>query len=373
MKKQKILHIQVLPKLSGVQKISLEIFKNLPDSHFEKWILFSDSTEKGDKDRCIKEFQAQNVNVLLSPNLKRSIGLKDFSAFIEIYKLCKKEKFDIVHTHSTKPGFIGRIAAYISRTPLVVHTVHGLSFHKFVKFPIWQFYWFCEMFSSIFCDKIFLVNKYYSKYFKFFKSKTSTIYNGIDFSILPKIEKENSIESTCCKILYVGRLDTQKDPLTLLKALKIVATKEKDVSVTIVGDGEKYEECKDFILANNLSGVINMVGWQSDTSKFYASHDLFVMSSIYESFGLIFLEAGYYNLPIVATNVEGIPEVVENGVTGLLSNPLDPEKLAENILILKNDPQLRKSMGDAGFHKVTTTFAAKIMADNYLKAYQSKI
>lgn len=143
--------------------------------------------------------------------------------------------------------------------------------------------------------------------------------------------------------------------------------------MTIVGDGEKYEECKDFILANNLSGVINMVGWQSDTSKFYASHDLFVMSSIYESFGLIFLEAGYYNLPIVATNVEGIPEVVENGVTGLLSNPLDPEKLAENILILKNDPQLRKSMGDAGFHKVTTTFAAEIMADNYLTAYQSQI
>jgi glycosyltransferase involved in cell wall biosynthesis len=113
--------------------------------------------------------------------LYREIGIRDIGAFIEIYSICKRERFDIVHTHSTKPGIIGRIAAKLAHVPLVIHTVHGLSFHDFVKFPRWHFYWICEMIASFFCDNIVLVNNYYRKYFKLFKSKVITIYNGVNF------------------------------------------------------------------------------------------------------------------------------------------------------------------------------------------------
>lgn len=149
----KILHIQVLPKLSGVQKVSLEIFKKLNNEKYDKYILFSDSIGYGDRAECIKEFEATGAKVLFSKLLKREIGISDFPALFELYKLCKREKFDIVHTNSTKPGIIGRIAAFVAGVPLVVHTVHGLSFHKFVKFPIWQFYWACEMIASCFVTK----------------------------------------------------------------------------------------------------------------------------------------------------------------------------------------------------------------------------
>ena len=183
----KILHIQVLPKLSGVQRISLEILKSLPEEKYDKYVLFSnDIVDDRLKVKCKEEFEKIGVKVLFAKNLYRSISLKDIKAFVEIYKLCKKECFDIVHTHSTKPGVIGRIAATLARVPLVIHTVHGLAFHDYIKFPKWQFYWICEMAASFFCTKIVLVNTYYAKYFSFFKRKLLTIYNGIDFKMYQK-------------------------------------------------------------------------------------------------------------------------------------------------------------------------------------------
>jgi hypothetical protein len=180
----KILHIQVIPKLSGVQRISLEILKCLSNEKYDKYIMFgNDAVNEIFKNECKSSFEKAGVKVVFFKHLRRTIGLQDILAFVEIYRMCKQEHFDIVHTHSTKPGIIGRMAATIAGVPLVIHTVHGLAFHEFVKFPLWQFYWFCEMFASFFCNKIVLVNKYYEKYFKLFRSKLIIIYNAIDFSV----------------------------------------------------------------------------------------------------------------------------------------------------------------------------------------------
>lgn len=365
---KKILHIQVLPKLSGVQKISLEILKALP-SDYEKFILFGNSLDCGDKQDCIKQFQKAGVKVLFLDELHREICLQDFKACYKIYKLCKKEKFDIVHTNSTKPGIIGRIAATLAHTRLVVHTVHGLSFHKFIKFPKWQFYWMCEMFASFFCHKIVLVNQFYSKYFRFFKNKVSTIYNGIDFSCMPTpIPLE---PATHKRILFVGRLDTPKNPITLLKAANIVLKKYPCTVFTLVGDGEKFNECQNFIKQNNLQNNIKLEGWQKDTYKYYQQNDIFAMSSIYESFGLIFLEASFYKLPIIATNVEGIPEVVKDKETGLLCDPLDHQALANNIITLIESPSLCNELGTKGQERALSLFNSQRMVNEYLSLYET--
>ena len=116
---KKILHIQVLPKLSGAQKVSLDILRSLP-TEYDKYILFGDLLDSGDKADCIKQFEKVGVKVLLLSELKREICWNDIYAFWKIFKLCKKEKFDIVHTNSTRPGIIGRIAATLAGVPLVV-------------------------------------------------------------------------------------------------------------------------------------------------------------------------------------------------------------------------------------------------------------
>lgn len=367
---KKILHIQVLPKLSGAQKISFEIFKALPRNDFEKWILFSDDLDAGDKEACKKAFEQTGAKVLFSSKLKREICLSDIGATKEIYRLCKAERFDIVHTNSTKPGIIGRIAATAARVPLVIHTVHGVAFHKFIKFPKWHFYWACEMFASLFCHKIVMVNKFYGKYFKWFRKKSSTIYNGVDFSQLLPSEEKN--EGKSCKVLFVGRLDEPKDPMTILRVANIVVAKYSDVKFTLVGDGEKANECRNYITENHLENNINLEGWQNNVAKYYASHDIFFAPSIFEAFGLMFVEAGFYSLPTISTNVEGIPEVIADGETGLLSDPRDIDGAAANLLRLIENRELRIEMGENSRKRVVELFSIETMTDQYLKMYNSK-
>ena len=370
----KILHIQVLPKLSGVQKVSLEIFKKLNNEKYDKYILFSDSIGYGDRAECIKEFEATGAKVLFSKHLKREIGISDFPALFELYKLCKREKFDIVHTNSTKPGIIGRIAAFVAGVPLVVHTVHGLSFHKFVKFPIWQFYWACEMIASCFCHKIIIVNKYYLKYFKWFKNKTCTIYNGVDYSKFPTSNINGYVEKHGrVNVLFVGRLDKPKNPLLLLEAARRLRITHPNVHFRLVGDGEYMEQCRRFISDNQLHDYVSLEGWRTNVYNYYQQSDIFAVPSIYEAFGIMFLEAGYYKLPVCSTTAEGIPEVVINNLTGVLCEPNDVDAFTKNLTLLIDNAELRKQMGENGHTRVTECFNSSIMVSEYLKIYKNSI
>lgn len=371
---KRILHIQVLPQMAGVQRISLEILKSLSDRDFEKFVLFGTEITGEKRLECQRLFESAGVKVIYSSRLKRAIGLSDIGALFFIYKLCKRFRFDIVHTHSTKPGIIGRIGATLARVPYVIHTVHGLAFHKFLKSPKWQFYWLCEMFASFFCDRIILVNRYYSRYFKWFKSKTLTIYNGVDLSkyLTDGKKMEEKSDNKEVKILFVGRLDVPKDPLTLLEAARTIIGQTEDVRFTIVGNGMLFEPCQRFIRDNNLESRVVLANWHEDTLPFYRDHDIFVTTSIYEAFGLVFVEAGCNYLPTVATNVEGIPEVIKDGETGLLTDARNYEGVADHLLYLVRNPQIRRTMGQNAYNWVTATFSAERMAREYIDVYNAK-
>jgi glycosyltransferase involved in cell wall biosynthesis len=172
------------------------------------------------------------------------------------------------------------------------------------------------------------------------------------------------------KVLFVGRLDTPKDPLTMLRAAQEVLVEEPETFFTLVGDGEQYKICDTFVKDNHLENNIYLAGWQSDVTTYYRTHHIFMASSIYEAFGLIFLEAGYYKLPVVATNVEGIPEVVEDKVTGLLSPPKNYHVLAQNVLRLIRNKEQRIYMGKMAYKRVTTMFSSIYMVKQYKKLYE---
>jgi glycosyltransferase involved in cell wall biosynthesis len=350
-----------------VQKISLEILQKLGDD-YEKYIIFSSETCTGNMTETIQSFENAGVTVIFVNSLIRELNLKkDLRALKQIYKICKEYKFDIVHTHSSKTGVLGRIAATLAGVPNVVHTVHGVSFTKFTPKFKWICYYLYEMFASLFCDKIILVNEYYKKYFKYCKKKVQTIYNAIDYTKLsqPKVERDDNI----IELLFVGRLDRQKDPLTMLMAFREVEKIHKNIRLTIVGDGDLTQSCQKFITESKLDDKVTFAGWQNDTAKFYANADIFVSSSIYEAFGLTFLEAGYFRLPVVATNVEGIPEIVLDKKTGLLSEPRDYKAMARNIRKLCGDVKRRKKLGDNGYSYVTSAFSLDKMVSAYEEVY----
>ena len=368
---KKILHIQCLAKLSGVQKISLEIMQALDNAEFDKTILFSSSECTGDKKTLEDAFTAAGCRIIYSENLVRELNpVKDFRACLEIYRLCKQNGYDIVHTHSSKPGVVGRIGATFAHVPFVIHTVHGLSFTKFTPPLKYAAYFVFEMIASFFCTKITSVNKYYLRFFKLFNRKTEAVYNGINFNELEerRVEKKEDVQHI--RLLFVGRLDRQKNILTILKAFKRTHDRQENITFTVVGDGEFYGDCKKYIEENGLESCVFMEGWKSDPVPYYCNSDIFVSSSLYEAFGLMFLEASYFNLPILASNVEGIPEVVLDGRTGLLNEPNDIEKLAEHIILLANNSEKRGELGENGHKYVIENFSSTKMVEEYKRLYQ---
>ncbi len=285
-----------------------------------------------------------------------------------MWKVFKKYDFDIIHTHTSKSGFLGRIAGKLSGCRKVIHTVHGIAFHQH-EVPLKRvFYILLEMVAGLFNDKMVLVNKFYRSKFWFIPArKIMTIYNSIDYSELqPKKRRSDGI----IKFISVGRLDRQKSPMDLLAAMRILCTKRQDINLSIVGDGEYYKRMESYITENDMQDKVQLMGWQNNVPQLLSEHDIFVNSPIYEAFGLVFCEAGYTGLPVISTNVEGIPEVVEQGETGILVPPQDPEALAEAMLYLAENKDVATRMGEKARQIIRKKFDLSVFIKEYTKLYE---
>ncbi|WP_047609284.1 glycosyltransferase family 4 protein [Rahnella aquatilis] len=360
----KIAHVQVIPKLSGVQQITLDILSGLNDFNgpIEKIVICGDLIDN----EFVGVFNNENIKVISIPSIKRSIGLHDIRCFIELYKLFKKNRYDIVHTNSTKPGIIARVAAKCAGTQKVIHTVHGIAFHAHTNILIRVFYYTLENIATLFGDVNITVNKKYTKYYPLVKSKV--IYNGVDFNKLNPVNKKIDDE---IHFAFLGRLDEQKNPLEFIQAVDLVLKKyigEKRLRFSLAGDGELRNDCESMISKLGLSSNFNMPGWVKNKDEFFNDVDVLCQPSRWEAFGLVFVEAAYYSIPSIATKVEGIPEVVLDGYTGLLYES-GAEQLAKCMLKYIESPELITECGENARDYVTKNFTKEKMVSEYSAVY----
>lgn len=330
----KIAHIQVLPKLSGAQQISLDILSSLSNCDHDLYII-SGKISNYSFD-YIKEFENLGVNIIEIPSLERELGIHDIRAFKELYRIFKIYDFDIIHTNSTKPAILARIAARFAGCKKIVHTVHGIAFHKHIPLIKRFIYFFAEYFSVFFGHTNITVNKFYTKYYPF--TKTKVIYNGVDFS---KFKPNKNNEKSTLNFAFFARLDEQKNPIEYIEAIYLLKKQgyliNKDIKFYLAGDGELLDCCTRLVEKYDLNDKISIIGWVVDKDSFLNSIDVIVQPSKWEAFGLVFVESAFFGIPSIATNVEGIPEVIEDGVTGLLYTS-GAENLKNCMLELINDP-----------------------------------
>jgi len=362
---KKIIHIQVVPQLSGVQQVSLDILKGLgPD--FDKYILFGGKSENASFDQY---FEKYGIKVIYIESLARSISFKDISAFWDLYTFFKKNHFDIVHTNSTKPGILARVAAKFAGVKQIYHTVHGIAFHQYEPRLKRFFYYSLEIISSLFGDLNITVNKYYLKYYPRIFCKSQVVYNGVDFSELT-VQKRHS--SDCINIGFFARLDQQKDPLTFIHIANYLLENkmlQHKVHFYLAGDGELREQCLDLIEKLNLNEVITYVGWVSNKSDFFNEIDILCQPSLWEAFGLNLVEAGYFSIPCVTSNVEGIPEVILHEKTGILCPAKNLKLFSEAIAKLVNDNEHRLLLSAQAFSNVEEKFQQSTMVSAYRDIY----
>ncbi len=364
-KMKKIIHILVIPQMTGCQQITYDILTSLPSDSYDKYVMCSGPIPQNFRDI----FEKNNITLIESKNLTREISLKDIYAFFELYFFFKKNKFDIVHTNSTKPGIIARVAAKLAGHKYVIHTVHGIAFHSFISMPKRVTFYFLELFSCLFGSLNITVNKYYLKYYPKWLIKSKCIYNGVNFD---KLEVKPNKKSEPC-VAFFARLDEQKAPLIYIEIInKLINDYNlKNVRYILAGTGELMPQCHQLIKEYSLSDYIEVSGWISNKSEFLNQIDLLIQPSRWEAFGLNIVEAAYFSIPTIASKVEGLPEVVIDGKTGFTCDVNNIEEFSKRAAYLLENPEILSTMGNNAKEYVNSNFGIQLMTQNYIDLYNN--
>lgn len=367
MEKIKIAHIQLLPLLSGVQNVMLAILNSLDKDKYDIYVI---SKPDGPLVERVLEL---GYNYIPLRSFERSISILDIVAFIKLIIICKKYKFDIVHTHSSKPGFIGRIAARIAGVPKIVHTVHGFPFHPYQKKLIMNFYRYMEKFAALFGDKIIFVNNSERELaiadLLIKPEKTVTIYNGIELPIISKKKRGRNDN------LIIGsslRFWKQKNIIDTINVAIRVCKECESIQFIFIGDGELYKNAEKMITDSGFEDRIQLPGWQKDPTEWLQKFDVFLLYSKWEGLPLSILEAMSYGLPIVASDIKGNNELVSDA-NGILVSINDIDSLTAILLSLPSKKEEFIEWGENSRKLIKEKFNLTKFERNYKKVYDQEI
>ena len=325
------------------------------------------------------------VTVIIMP-MKRLIGgASDLASFRMLRNLMRKGSFDILHTHMSKAALLGALVGLTNRNVIVVNTGHNFGY---IAMPqIWKkaIFWAYDRFISSFAhDATVAVSQTVADMalsgHLIPRKRLHVIQNGVRLSRFEaanpppeglKAELLGPSYSDGPLILCVARLVWFKGLHTLVSALPAIASAHPDARVLVVGDGELREELVRQARDMGVENTIVFVGERNDVPDLLRIADLFVLPSVSEGMPISILEAMANRLPVVATNVGGIPELVRDGETGELVPSGDPHSLARAVIELLSNPDRMQAAGAAARTRLETHFSQEIMVAKTEKLYQN--
>jgi len=385
MANSKIKVLQIITKLvmGGAQEHLIYLCDLLNKERYRVKVLSGAQT--GPEGELIKEIEKQGIDLFILPELVGEINpLKDLLALIQLTRHIKKERFDIVHTNSSKAGILGRLAAKLAGVPIVIHTVHGWGHHDEMGKLRKGFYIFLEKCAGKLTDKIITVSDLDTK--KGLNNgiadsgKYITIRSGINLSVFNPatidVEHEKrkwGIPLTNNVVGSIMRFSKQKNPLDFVKMAAEIVEKNPKVSFLLVGDGSLKPQIESSILQLNLSEKVILTGVRDDVPQLLAVMDVFVLPSLWEGLPRVILQAMAMGLPIVATEVGGTPEAIKEDQNGFLVTPKDFHAIARRVIQLLEDQNLAKKMGERGRKMVYPEFCVKQMVKSTESLYEGLI
>jgi len=374
--KIKILHVITHLPIGGAQDNTLYTVELLDKEKYDISLccnLDGELVERAKKVEAVKLFDIPFLGREVSP-------YRDIRAFLSLYKLFKEEDFTIIHTHSSKAGLLARLAAVLNKTPIVIHTIHGFAFNDFMNGLKKNFFIYLEKLLAKWTDVLITVSNLNKKKIIDLniahENKIKNIYSGIDLSLFTnkrndEFRKELNLENDHLLLGSVGRLSNQKDPITMIEAFGIISKPFPNAHLALVGDGELKGKILEKIDQLKLNGRIHLTGNKNNPWSVYHSMDLFIMSSIYEGLGRSITEALSCGVPVVCTDVEGVPEIVRDNITGILVRPKDSNKLADAIIRTLNDMETAKKMAEEGRRFVNDNFDVNKMVNDIDSLYNT--
>jgi glycosyltransferase involved in cell wall biosynthesis len=370
---KKILFIITKSEMGGAQRFLYEFARQLDNK--KNRILVAGGTSPLEKNGLLKKLNEKNIKTVPVKNFSNTFNVKNFLAFFELTGIIVKFKPDVLYLLSSEAGFTGSIVGKLyklifRRKMKIIYRIGGWAFKEPKSFLIKKAYLWLEKISSYFKDVI-IVNSEFDRLLaiknKIAKpKKIITIYNGLDTDSLKFLSPEEAREFIGFKntdsilIGVVANLYKNKGLEYLIVATNKIKSNQK-INFVIIGDGPERNKLEKLIKKYNLENKVHLIGYIPDASKYLKAFDLLVLPSVKEGQPWAILEAMATEVPIVATNIAGIPEMIENEKSGLLVEPADPEALAEAIEKMLSRPSLAKECSDNALITLREKFNAETM------------
>jgi glycosyltransferase involved in cell wall biosynthesis len=319
---------------------------------------------------------ATDVSALRIDGFGRRVSLGgDFKAFFSLVKEIRSFKPHVIHTHTAKAGFLGRIASIVSFHPSIrVHTFHGHLLNGYFGSFKRCLVVLAEKILAMFSHQLLAVgDKVRQDLLEAgvgTLNKFSLMPPGLKISDLPNKAASRDfygLSSQKLECAFIGRVTRIKRPDRFLDVVSEIERRELDIEFLIVGDGELLENCRTRIATSDLP--VKVLGWQSDIEKVLSAVDIVVLTSDNEGTPLSLIQAGMSGLSVVSTRVGSVPEVVLDGVTGIITS-LDVQEIADALEKLAKNAELRAQMGAAAKEFTHSNFGVDRLVRDHENLYK---
>jgi glycosyltransferase involved in cell wall biosynthesis len=392
----RILHVITRMVKGGAQENTLSNVLGLSGPGWESSLATGPAV--GPEGSLEPECLAAGVRMLRVPELVRELSPRDdLLALRRLTTLFRKERPHIVHTHTSKAGIVGRIAAKRAGVPIVVHTPHGHVFHSYESGLKTRIFIQAERYCARSADRLVaLTENERREHLELSVGRADdwrVVHSGVDFAPFEAargereaIRRELGIPLGEWVIGTVGRLVPIKGQCHLIDAFARITAERPGLHLLLVGDGELRDQLEAQAFSRGLAirshdtgtdsagegqrGTVHFVGLRRDVPRLMAAMDLFTLPSLNEGMGRVLVEAMAMELPCIASRVSGIPDVVAEGTTGLLVPAREPGDLAAALRALLDDPARAREMGQRGRARVVPEFGVGRMLEKLEAIYR---
>lgn len=384
-RKIKVAHIITRMITGGADENTLFTVQGLDKDRYEVELIMGEESDKN----IFSKVKNINFNIIQMKGLKWKLNyLYDPIVLIKFIRLMRKNHYDIVHTHTTKAGILGRIAAQLSGVPVIVHGLHGSTFQAFNSGLLNWLLSLFERLTSRFTDAYVSVSgvlseKYIEKgigkkenhYTVYSGMKLSKFYQARDKINYKEKYEELGINAGDFVIGNVARLETRKGHKFLLDAFKNVVEKQKEghVKLLIIGEGDKRKYLENYVKKLNLRDKVIFIGYSEDVEELMALMDVFVLTSLREGLPRVLVQAAAVGMPSVAFNVDGVSEIIKDNYNGFLVELGDLEQAENRIMRYMNNKELVLLHGRNGREFIEDKWSIKGMVDRIDKIYQDLV
>jgi glycosyltransferase involved in cell wall biosynthesis len=377
-RKYKLVHVITRLDLGGAQQNTLFCVRHHDRERFDVELVAGQGGVLDDEARAIPD-----AGVHIVPYLEHAISpWKDLAALFRLRSYFRSRGVDLVHTHSSKAGIVGRLAAFLAGVPVVIHTAHGWSFNRTQSSRVRRGFAMLERMAAPITDRLIMVSRANLEEGLALRVGRARQYavlrSGIDaaeFRVVGRgrdtVRAELGCEPHHVLVGTVACFKPQKGPLDFVRAAAAAYARCDRLRFVMAGDGELRGEVETLVGKLGLGGVIRVLGWRRDVADLLHAMDVFLLTSRFEGLPRVVLQAMAAGVPVVATAVDGTPEVVRDGRSGLLVPPESPATAADRVLELVEDADLRRRCVDGARRSLGEAFDIHRMVRDLERIYIS--